>query len=245
MGQNLVIFNHLLDQNAIQRGGEDRVPLQYYTTLLWVPGEVVSDTYPVPVDATAPPGVYWLDVGLYPSDRPEFSLPLFVDGQAIDRNSARLGPVKVGGPPPGVTISEIQPQRVVNRIFSDQITLLGFNLTDVGGEPVQNITKQPINLTLFWQAKAIPATDYTVFVHLLDPDGNLIAQFDSPPAGGAYPTSLWDSGEIIVDKHHLHELSPGHYTLQIGLYRPDTDERLTVAGSVDGAITLLVFAVQP
>jgi hypothetical protein len=234
MGQNLIVFNHLLDQAAVQRGGADRVPQLYYTTLLWVPGEIVSDAYDVPVAPTAPPGVYWLDVGLYPSEQPTFSLPLFASGQPLDRNSVRLGPLKVGGPPPGVTLPAATPQNPLNLSFADQITLLGFDI---------NPKSKIVNLKLYWRADSLPPADYTVFIHLLDPLGNLVAQFDSPPAGGAYPTSLWDPGEIIVDEHLMPDLPAGHYTLQVGLYRPDTGERLPVEGSPEGAVRLVEFEV--
>ncbi len=250
MGQNLTVFNHLLDQEAIQRGGADRTPLKHYTTLLWVPGEVVSDPYQVPVEASAPPGVYWLDVGLYPSDQPNFSLPLFVDGQPIDRTSVRLGPFKVGGPPPGLTLTEVHPQHSLKQTFGDQITLLGFNLTEATGKPilpgdkVENRKSKIVNLKLFWQANTGPSADYTVFVHLLDAQGNLVTQADSPPAAGAYPTSLWDPGEIIVDEHTINDLAPGQYTLQVGLYRPDTGERLPVEGIAEGAVRLVGFEVE-
>ncbi|GIK41266.1 MAG: hypothetical protein BroJett011_50990 [Chloroflexota bacterium] len=242
VGQNLIVFNHLLDQAAVQRGGADRVPQLYYTTLLWVPGEIVSDAYDVPVAADAPPGVYWLDVGLYPSEQPTFSLPLFASGQPLDRNSVRLGPLKVGGPPPDVTIPEAHPQNPLNISFNSQMTLLGFTLTS----PIDNsqFTIHNSQLTLFWRADSPPSADYTVFIHLLDPLGNLIAQFDSPPAGGAYPTSLWDPGEIIADEHRLQNLPPGRYTLQIGLYRPDTGQRLAVAGSPDGVVKLMELEVK-
>ncbi len=234
IGQHLIVFNHLLDQANSQRGGADRVPQLYYTTLLWAPQEIVSDAYNVPVAADAPPGVYWLDVGLYPADQSSFSLPLFVDGQPIDRNSIRLGPLKVGGPPPGVTVTTAQPQNPLNLSFDHQITLLGFDLTS-------NPKSKTQNLKLYWRANTIPTADYTVFIHLLDPHDNLVAQFDSPPAAGAYPTSLWDPGEIIADEHRLGELPPGRYTLQVGLYRLDTGQRLPVAESPDGAIKLVEF----
>ncbi|MBN1992659.1 MAG: hypothetical protein JW953_08120 [Anaerolineae bacterium] len=246
LGQNLVIFNHLLDQNAGQRGGEDRIPLKYYTTLLWVPGEIVSDAYDVPVETAAPPGVYWLDVGFYPANQPHTSLPLFVEGQPIDRNSVRLGPLKVGGPPPGITVSGINPQQFVKQSFGRQITLIGFNLADLDHHPLDPSQPVPPNLqlALFWQADNIPPADYTVFVHLLNPAGHLVASFDSPPAGGAYPTSLWDPGEIIADQRRLSNLPPGSYTLQAGLYRPDTGERLPTPGSLDGAVSLMDFVVE-
>ncbi len=237
IGQNLIVFNHLLDANASQHGGADRVPQLYYTTLLWVPGEIVSDAYDVPVVAAAPPGVYWLDVGLYPSAQPTFSLPLFENGQPLDRNSVRLGPLKVGGPPPGVTVVASQSEESINLSFGGQITLLGYSPAEL------RIDNCQLSITLYWRADTIPPADYTVFIHLLDPQDNLAAQFDSPPAAGAYPTSLWDPGEIIADAHRLSDLPPGRYTLQIGLYRPDTGERLAVPDSADGAVKLTEIEV--
>lgn len=236
MGQNLVIFNHLLDANAIQRGGADRIPQQYYTTLLWVPGEVVSDEYQVPVNAEAPPGIYWLDVGFYPDDHPAMSLPLVVEGEVIDRNSVSIGPIKVGGPPPNVTDPNAQPQQPVNQSFGNQITLLGYNLTPTGNPPL---------LTLYWQATVIPPADYTIFVHLLDAEGNLAAQFDGPPANGAYPTSLWNPGEIIVDRRTLANLAPGPYQIVVGLYRPATGARLLLGGSTADALPLTELEITP
>jgi len=244
MGENLVIFNHLLNSNATQHGGADRIPQQYYTTLLWVPGEIVSDNFQVPVDAAAPPGIYWLDVGFYPDDQPTLSLPLVVDGKPIDRNSVQIGPIKVGGPPSGVTTANANPQHPVNQTFGDQITLLGFNLTDTTRNPSPP-APHPSQLTLFWQANTIPTADYTVFVHLLDADGNLVAQFDNPPAEGTYPTSLWDSDEIIADKRHLNDLPPGHYTLHVGLYQPDTGARLPIAGTDESSLNLIEFEITP
>ncbi len=243
LGQNLVIFNHLLDQNAVQRGGVDRIPQQYYTTLLWVPGEIVSDAYDVPVDPAAPPGIYRLDVGLYPDDNPAFSLPLFIDGHPIDRTGVTLGPIKVGGPLPGVVVSKANPQTPLNISFGNQITLLGFDLLDSAGNPIVNPKSKIQSLKLYWQPTTIPATDYTVFVHILNSAGNLAAQADSPPAAGAYPTSLWDPGEIIADERPLPDLPPGRYTLYAGLYRPDTGERLPSPGILNGAVKVMEFEV--
>ncbi len=225
-GESLAVFNHLLDAAAVQRGGADRIPQNYYTTLLWVPGEIVSDSYEVPVDAGAPPGVYWLDVGLYPTNRPASSLPLQVDGQPIARNSVSIGPLKMGGPPAGVTVPTAAPQTPLDALFGGQIALLGFDAA--AGK-----------LTLYWQATTDPPADYTVFVHFVDEQGQLVAQADGPPAGGAYPTSLWAAGEIIPDTRSLPELPPGRTSVVVGLYRPDSGERLPVAGSPDGALRLL------
>ncbi len=242
MGQNLVIFNHLLDAQQIQRGGQDRIPLNHYATLLWVPGEIVSDSYVVPVAAEAPPGVYWLDVGLYGTERPDLSLPLFENGRPIDRTGVLLGPIKVGGPPPQVTTTTAQPQQPVRATFGEQITLLGFDLTDPAGQPYPlDETTGPINgrLTLYWQVEAPPAAEYTVFLHLVDAQGDVVAQFDGPPAGGLYPTTLWEPGEIIKDERPVNGLWLDGHQLQVGLYRPDTGERLPLPGTPAGAFDLL------
>ncbi|MFQ5613972.1 MAG: hypothetical protein ACE5H9_17760, partial [Anaerolineae bacterium] len=115
--RDLTVFNHLLDQASVQRGGADRIPQNYYSTVLWAPGEIVSDRYEVPVEAAAPDGIYWLDVGLYPSEQPGFSLPRFAEGLPVESNSVRLGPVKVGGPPAGATIGEADPQTPLRQSF--------------------------------------------------------------------------------------------------------------------------------
>ena len=87
-------------------------------------------------------------------------------------------------------------------------------------------------MTLVWQALQIPAADYTVFVHLRDAGDHTVAQADSPPQAGTYPTSFWDTGETVVDDHTLaipDNLPAGDYTVVVGLYRPDTGERLSIA----------------
>ncbi|MCB9078241.1 MAG: phospholipid carrier-dependent glycosyltransferase [Anaerolineaceae bacterium] len=276
IGRHLAIFNHLLDAEFVQRGGVDRIPQNFYTTLLWVPGEIVSDAYDLPIDADAPPGIYWLDLGFYPTDEPTFSLPLIVDGHPIDRNSVMIGPIKVGGPPSGLTTTNPQPETRLNISFGDQITLLGYDLTNVSSpqsanseQPVSN-ENQPSNtpstppqtpqlsnstnsinstnsptLQLYWHTNTTPTTDYTVFVHVIDAGGDLAAQADAPPAAGAYPTSLWDSGETIIDTRPLPDLPPGRYTLRLGLYDPTTGQRLPVSNAPDGAVTLTDFAVAP
>ena len=245
MAENLAIFNHLLDTSAVQRGGVDRIPKLYYTTLLWVPGEVVSDSFLVPVDADAPSGVYWLDTGLYPTGHPGLSLPLVVDGQPIERNSVTIGPIKVGGPPQGVTASEVSPEIKINTTFSDEITLLGFDWEVGRGTKEPEGNPDPITtLTLYWRADATPQSDYTVFVHLLDSAGQLVGQADAPPAGGAYPTSLWEPGEIIIDRRQL-PAGLQYDTVSVGLYRPDTGQRLAADGYPDGAVPLDHSPVSP
>jgi hypothetical protein len=90
----------------------------------------------------------------------------------------------------------------------------------------------PSTLTLAWHALAPVPADYTLFIHARDAQGTLIAQRDAPPQSGAYPTTLWAPGEYILDPHPL-DLPPGDFTLSLGLYLPETGERLVTAEGAD------------
>ncbi len=96
---DFIQFNHLVDSAGNLHGGYDRHPLEYYSTLLWAPGEVVVDGYTVPVAANAPPGQYYLDVGYYLIvGESAVNLPLVVDGQMSDVSSVTIGPIEVVRP---------------------------------------------------------------------------------------------------------------------------------------------------
>jgi hypothetical protein len=60
-----------------------------------------------------------------------------------------------------------------------------------------------LSLVLYWRCLERVEKDYTVFVHLLDAEGNIVAQGDSPPVEGHYPTTMWTVGEIVRDEHPL------------------------------------------
>jgi 4-amino-4-deoxy-L-arabinose transferase-like glycosyltransferase len=96
---DFIQFNHLLDSNGSLQGGYDRRPLEYYSTLLWAPGEVVADGYTVPINPEAPPGQYYLNVGYYLTvGEAAVNLPLVVDGQMTDVTSVTIGPIDVVEP---------------------------------------------------------------------------------------------------------------------------------------------------
>jgi hypothetical protein len=84
---------------------------------------------------------------------------------------------------------------------------------------------------LDWRALKKPAGDYTVFVHLVDPNGQVVAQTDIQPQGGFAPTSQWAAGIPQIDRHGLilpKNLAPGDYTVRLGLYRSDDQTPLRV-----------------
>jgi hypothetical protein len=106
-------------------------------------------------------------------------------------------------------------------VYGDQIELLGYDM-----EPYRD---EQQSVVLYWRALRQPTRDWTVFVHLLDLHSQEIAsQWDSPPVQGTYPTSWWRSGEVVGDRVTLsmEGVPRGTYQLAIGLYDPDTEERL-------------------
>jgi hypothetical protein len=105
----------------------------------------------------------------------------------------------------------------------------------------------PLTITLVWRAEAETHTSYHVFLHLLAPDGTLVAQSDGIPAQWARPTTGWLSGEYITDVHVLTlpaEASPGPYSLSAGLYDPSGD-RLTRADGGDSAALTIITMRKP
>lgn len=79
-------------------------------------------------------------------------------------------------------------------------------------------------LTLTWNSLEPVPRPWTVFVHLVDADGAIVAESNSQPRGGALPFPLWTPGDWVADSHTLRlpaNLPPGEYKLRVGLYRPE------------------------
>jgi hypothetical protein len=78
-----------------------------------------------------------------------------------------------------------------------------------------------LRMTLYWQALKEMDVPYTVFVHVLGPDGQAVAGHDGQPMNGTRPTTGWVPGEYIADAHDVKipgELPPGDYVIEVGLY---------------------------
>jgi hypothetical protein len=151
-----------------------------------------------------------------------------------DYGSATLATLEVQPVERGFTAPQTMTPVTAN--FNHEIALAGYDL-----KPSAHTA-----LTLFWKSLISGDANYTVFVHILDSSGQVIAQTDAPPRGGTYPTSLWAPGEIIADDYAF-DLASGTYTIEVGLYRPESGERLDVfdpAGNITGnAVTLPAFQV--
>ncbi len=136
------------------------------------------------------------------------------------------------------------PDTNINVTLGDSIQLIGYTLQSptaqspnppISTTPPNSIN--PIQLTLFWQSLTPLSTDYTIFLHLRDSQENTVAQKDSQPFDGAYPTSRWQPNETIIDPFTWPlppDLPPGTYTLYTGLYQLDTRQRLPITNDTTG-----------
>lgn len=111
--------------------------------------------------------------------------------------------------------------------FGGQIALDGF---EAARQQDQRGTS--LHLTWQWRALAVPADDYTVFVHVLDASGKIVGQNDSQPNGGLDPTRLWQPGELVIDDIDV-PLPPSATQVEIGLYNQVTGVRLKAPDMAD------------
>jgi hypothetical protein len=116
------------------------------------------------------------------------------------------------------------------------VTLISYSLL-----PSERRPGDVLYVRLLWAVDDPPPTsDWTTFVHLLDPKSptRALIAADSKPGGGSYPTHRWQPGQWIVDEYQLHlprELSPGPYAVEIGFYTAD-GKRLPVR-EADGSLS--------
>jgi hypothetical protein len=182
-------------------------------TQTWQEGVMWPDGHHLVIDAQTPPGIHRLEVSFYD---PETLAP-FGDTAV----AAYLFVGEESRPPPARPLA----------IFDQGLDLLA---VETGAEPWQ-AGEQSVTLT--WRpARALDAV-HTLFVHVIGPEGQLVAQRDQPPLQGFYPSDRWLPGRAFEDVVALEipvDASPGTYRLSIGLYDPATGQRLPLLE--DGAV---------
>jgi hypothetical protein len=193
-----------------------------YPTSQWAAGEILRGLQVLRVPAQAAPG------------------PMVLKLTLLDTTGAAIGPE--------LSVGAVEIQAVA-RSFTAPAMPVRIGVTLGGLIRLEGATQLPphaaagatLPITLFWHALELVPDRYSVFIHLLDAGGTLRAQIDSPPLAGARPTTGWLPGEYLTDPYSLvlpADLPPGTYRLEVGLYRPETGERLPVAGADDASIVI-------
>ena len=116
-------------------------------------------------------------------------------------------------------------------VFDSQIALDGYRIA-----PQTRYHRRDLQLTLFWHALVAPHESYSVYAQLVDEQGRIWGQSDSPPRAGFYPTGGWAPGEWVEDRLGLPALPgtpPGTYWVRLGLHGANDGTRLPVSWSGD------------
>ena len=216
-GKDYISFARLLGREHELAGAINRRPAcGMVPTDLWEPDQVWRDPYHIPLakDARAPSRLR-IEVGLYDPAEDE------------TLGVARVGEAKLA--PPERIPADVWSAKAAHSLevkLADGVSLTGYALSAPTVSP-----GEPLTLTLRWEAREAPSTDYQVFVHLLGEQADPVAQADGPPLMGDYPTSMWSAGEVIVDPHVMalpDDLAAGEaaYRLMVGMYNLETMERL-------------------
>jgi hypothetical protein len=192
----------------------------YYPTYRWQAGELYRDAWTINLPADAPNGLYTLDLSWYVYDL-ETRKPDFDREYKVALGTTRVGDFSVG-----------QIAHAHNARLGGAITFLGWNAQPApSGNAIFVVRGQSLDLDLFWRADRALQEVYTVFVHLVDASGRVVADADSPPYRGMFPTDRWTIGEIVRDRHMLiipANLVSGDYSIAIGMYLPSTGERIPI-----------------
>lgn len=136
-----------------------------------------------------------------------------------------LAPVRAACPLPAVRLVG-QAATTDARNFDHQLLLNSASLETPRAAP-----GDLVQVTLEWQGLRRMTEDYTVFVHLLGPDGRVHGQVDAWPVSGTQATSRWEPGQAIRDAYAVPvpaDAPPGTYAVEIGLYLLASGERLPV-----------------
>jgi hypothetical protein len=98
-------------------------------------------------------------------------------------------------------------------------------------------------LQVTWQPLRSFDKDLKIFVHLVTPNDDVVAQFDGQPQEGTNPTSHWVPGHLLNDTYTIPlpaGAPPGPYRVYVGLYDEATFARLPVPGDTEGRVILNV-----
>ena len=226
----------------------------WYPTSAWEPGQtVLVETLPWTLESdqfTLAVGLYRGEDGWQNGDRLTIAndppdTPL-LDGRTLARSGGyqrsrtqEWAPVETENGQPA--------DRSPVALFGETVRLEGVTLTDDIIAPGESI-----DFALFWQAIETVPFDYSVFAHLIDAEGNKVAQLDWQPkdALGPLPMTSWPIDMQIVNRVTLalpETVPAGDYRLIIGVYDWRDGARLPVSSNTannDDTVTVAEIQVQ-
>ncbi len=112
----------------------------------------------------------------------------------------------------------VTPDRALAADFGGELQLLGYDLSPSCAEA----EAASCQVLTHWRVVSAPDGPRRFFLHMVDEEGGMLAQDDRLGA----PAAFWQAGDTIMQQFALPALSG---TLRLGVYDPDSSERLPVA----------------
>lgn len=132
--------------------------------------------------------------------------------------------------------------------LGDTARLRGYHVS-----AAQSRSGERIYLTLYWEPLSRTDRPYSVYVHLLDENEQLIAQRDTYPGLGRNPTTAWEPGRLFADRYLV--LLPEKLTApvtahwKVGLWQAESGDYAFLLDAdgqpVDSGVTFGTLRLEP
>lgn len=219
MTNDYSVFLHLYDDQGHRIAQKDRLIRDEAgrPTSEWSAGHVGVGLYHLAIAAGTPPGEYTLRIGVYDWKTGE---QLRLVGSADPEI-----PVQVGVPSEPPHPAALRIPHWVERQVTPQLRLMGH---EVGNDSL--IAGDTLYLRLFWETVAqgdelFPIDEnYALQLGLRGPDGQLYGASRFDLVSTEYPTSHWQSGELLQERYYLplsEDVPTGEATVELNLLNED------------------------
>jgi 4-amino-4-deoxy-L-arabinose transferase-like glycosyltransferase len=225
-GKSYMDIDYNLAMNVYGHGMENIAKLDTWPgggllpTAEWAPDVIYPDVYVLPILSSAEaPTIMRMGLSFWDDDITD-PLLISVGDMQIESLMIDLGRLLSGDQ------KYYHPDVDDGSVFTSGIRLLGYSITESEASE--------ISFTLYWYAESTITNDLTVFVHMIDSSGDIVAQADGPPSHGYWPTSEWEPGIAVSDHHNLvHDIDTSReaHTIVIGLYDPASGLRVPAYNS--------------
>ena len=221
ISEELFSFLHLYAPSLKRSWAIENIKIARPPSHLWDPEKYYIEDIRLILPSDLPPVRYSLVAGLVTSNGDRLKVPGSTD------NMLHLRTLNISPTRPSFFQRE-RPAIVARADTGDGLFLQGYDLFSEAGAQ---------SLSLFWDTGDGVANDWITYIHLHDPRGERVAQFDGPALAGLQPTSRWHPNALYIDRRRLdlpYALKPGTYLLRVGLYSIASGVRLPFLPAGEG-----------
>lgn len=225
IAEHYSLFVHLFDDQDRLLYQFDGIPFRdRHPTRQWVPDELFVERQDIVLDSVPDETqLATLTVGFYDWDSAEIRQSVFSADGVLLGDTVTIGRIRLLDAP-------IDPIESSSPLATWQ---QGIQLIDA----VVEEDADWLQVNLEWTTDLTIRDDYTMFVHLFDSKGNIVAQRDQYPQNGAAPTSSWVVGEGIQDSIQFDEV-PDWDSIVIGIYDANNGQRLPLLDETDSYLII-------